>query len=616
MVATTLRQIFPLALLLLSSAGCARAQTATAPATPATPATPAGTDTIEVIFDKKPIERGLSFDRAGVKAGTLALPDGPVNAWVAKSSIVPGKGWMRSFRFKVTDPRFQNGKRPAVDVEVVYYLENNVQLDARADTNRGSRRVGGGGGKAKTWKTARYTLDDAFFGARSYPDDELGTSGFDLRINTTNGELWLKSVKIIGYNPAKDVDWNRLLQLRNARAQTPGGVLAFTRGKGRQLSFELQSNATVARPLRYEARISGYDNRVRFQKKGELTVAPSSAAQLELALDTTDWPLGPYDGSMAFFLDEKSTEPILSEEFRVGVVSDTVLPKARAGDYLFGLDAGNTYNIEVHDATALAYYRLMGVDVLRDVFSDGSARDVEDAGASLQLLGREELQAGIMVSPPKKSGEAALAQVTAQLEEMARLYAGKGPGKLYFWELGNEPDLTGFYAGTMPEYIAAMTAMSDAIKRGAGAQPTAVMNGGLSFAGTGGKRRSAEFIAGVPADKIDLLAYHAHGPGIETERKSWLRTKALIDERGMGWNLIDTESGYSGHNRNGKQLQAATVVEKKRLRAIGRNADALFFPALQKRQRQRRSVQPDRQPRRAAPLGFELPQHGRAAALS
>ena len=524
----------------------------------------ASSDTIEVVFGKTPVEDGLTFDRRAVKPGTLMLNGVPNEGWVAKSSIEPGMPWMRSFRFKVTDPKFTDGKRPAVDLEIVYYQEANAGVEVRADTARGGRRIDGGWGDTDNWRTMRIRLDDAFFGARDYPDDkQLSTSGFDLRIDSANEDFWLKSVKLIGYNTREDVNWGRLLKVKSTRGETPGDLLVYPRKAAQKVNFELQNIAELKRPLRYEMRVAGYDEKTRFQKKGTLDLDPSSVEPLPFSFDTKEWPLGPYDGELALYLDDQATKPVLRETFRLGVISDAELPKARAGEFLFGLDPGNSQSTDVHSEGALAFYRLMGVDILRNLTTKGTPNTVAGIGGALELLKKEGLQAAMMMDPPAKNSDKELDKVTSKLEILAREYAGEGPGKIKFWELGNEPDLPFFYAGPISDYITAMTAMRDAIKRGADGKPTLVMNGGLSFAGPEGDKRSREFIQTVGADDVDLLAYHAHGPGIGSERSILEKARAVAQKAGKtGWTYIDTETGYSGRDRAGVKRQAETVVEK------------------------------------------------------
>src|SRR5690606_33026198 len=117
--------------------------------------------------------------------------------------------------------------------------------------------------------------------------------------------------------------------------------------------------------------------------------------------------------------------------------------------------------------------------------------NVEDLGRALSLLAAEEVRTMVMIDPPKDTDAAKrAAQLKTKLvfiEEAARRFAGDGPGKLRYFEMGNEPDLPHFYPAEIPTYIESYHAMYDAVKRGASAAglsdtDTVVMNGGLSFA--------------------------------------------------------------------------------------------------------------------------------------
>ena len=537
-----------------------------------------GREVIGIDFTQKPpVERGLSFDRTAVSAGTHSADGKNTSAWVARWTIEQQMQWTRSFRFKITDARFKNGARPAVDIEIVYAQSANAPVMMRADTARGGVQIASAWGNSPDWQTMRVRLDDAFFGARDYPAiKDLSTSGFDLRFDGMNSDLWLKSVKITGYDPKENIYWPRLLRIDDARGQTPGGLLVFGRNAKNTIDVDVNNIAAVPRPLRYTLRVAGYDDKVRFSKDGEVKIAASGVEKLPFNIDTSDWPFGPYDGKLSFYLDDKNAEPILERTFGLGVISDAKLAKARPGEFLYGLDAGHADAGKTGPETALRYLELMGVDITRDIPSG-----LGETGAALKTLGENGLSAGRIIDPPRESDSqkraAKLKTLTAQLEDEARQFAGSGPGKYHFWELGNEPDLPFFYPGPMPEYIESMNAMYDAIKRGAGDKPTQVFNGGLSFAGPEGDARSREFIAKVDPTKIDLLAYHAHGPGIGAERNVYEKVKAEAAKAGKDKIVaIDTETGFAGTNRSGYIEQARTVVEKITY-AQSKGLPALYF---------------------------------------
>ena len=103
-----------------------------------------GVDTIKVDFTQNPpLEDGLVFDRSTkVSAGVHKDGGKETPAWVARGTIEKQLQWFRTFRFKVTDPKFQNGGRPSVDIRVVYSQIANGPVQVRADNASGDGWVG------------------------------------------------------------------------------------------------------------------------------------------------------------------------------------------------------------------------------------------------------------------------------------------------------------------------------------------------------------------------------------------------------------------------------------------------------------------------------------------
>lgn len=558
---------------------CARAQDA---------ATPPGADVAEVVFDAQPQERGLSFDRNSVHSTTVTLQGKTYDAWEAEGGVAASQPWIRSFRFKITDPKFQNGGRPATDVEITYHQDADLPLNVLADTKSGGREIGSSYGKTSDWRVLRIPLEDAFFGARDHKSGNAsGVDGFDLRINGYNVPLYVRRVRLIGYDPEHNVNWSRMLRVPNLASNAPGGLLAFGRAATPQISFQLLNSAKIARALRYELQVNDYNDKSRVRQSGTLTLKADSLTPLAIKLDTRAWELGPYDGSLKLFLDAKATAPILTHNFHLGVVSNATLPKARPGEFLYGLDAANSGIFSVHTPDAFAYYKLMGVDLLRNIYEHGDPETMESVEKSLAALKLQGLQATLMAGP-SSNGDAAARdrenrEKAAYLEAVAKRFAGRGPGRVRFFELGNEPDLSFFYNGSMSEYALGMATLYDGIKRGARAggakdADTFVTNGGLSFAGPDGDRRSREFLQVVDASKLDGVAYHGHGPGIEAERSAFERARDAAKTAGKS-NLpfIETESGVSGNTRAGLEEQARTVVEKMTYAQSQKLPALLFF---------------------------------------
>lgn len=536
------------------------------------PAAQPGVDVIEVLFGEEPVERGLTFDRTAVKPAKVKLRDKVYQSWVADRSADPGAGWARSFRFRVTDPRFQNGGRPAGVVEVTYHLPTWAGVHVKADTKSGGREIGSGWGNTSNWQTVRINFDDAYFGGREHGSEgPLPVDGFDLRIDGANAGLYLRRVRIIGYDPKQNIAWDRMVKVQRVTADTEGGILAFPRGKDQKLTVDLRNLAYVPRDIHYTLTIRDAEKIVH-QGSGSVRLKEDSRVDVPLLFDTGEWPLGPYTGSLDIRLEEGDETPLFTREMHLGVVSDARLAKARPGEYLYGLDTANNTIFRSQDETGLAYFRLMGVDLIRNLHDKGEKKNLEDTGRALERLAAQGVQAMMGMDPPKqpKAADRAkeLQNKTNAIREIAKAHAGRGPGRIHFFELGNEPDLKFFFPGPIPEYLEGYYALYDAIKEGAmeaglAKDGTMVMNGGLSFAGPEGDKRSRELIRLVDPEKIDAIAYHAHGRGIGAQRMAYERVLGVAGEYGKADRpFIDTESGFSAQNEAGLLVQARSVVEK------------------------------------------------------
>lgn len=536
----------------------------------------AGIDIIEVIFDETPIENGLSFDRTKVSPEAVSLGGKPpVQSWVSRSSIEPQRGWTRSFRFNVTDPRFQKGGRPAIDMEVQFHNPGLGSVRVKADTAEGAEQVGALWGNSKDWKTLRLSLDDAYFGARTDPGDTVPKlDNFDLRIDGLNGPFHLRSVRLIGYDPDQNIHWPRMLKFPEIKANGEGGLFAFTQSPGAEITATLQNIARVERPVRWRAQITDYSDTVRFQESADILLPPASSTGVTLAFDPSQWPLGPYDGVIEMLGTDGTV--LAKRTFRLGLISSAELPKARQDEFLYGLDAANNTIFPILTPTAYSWYRLMGVDILRNPYNVGMKETVEDLQRAVQSLAEQGIQTAVMVDAPKEleadKRKAHLTRKVAFLEQAARSLSGAADaphaGKIRYYEMGNEPDLPHFYPGNVADYAEDYHAMYDAVKRGARAAglsdaDTVVMNGGLAFAGHIGIERAVQLVELLDPQRLDAIAYHGHGPGIEAERTAWERLHAVASRHGKDKiPFIQTESGFSGVDRIGLEEQARTVVEK------------------------------------------------------
>ena len=147
----------------------------------------------------------------------------------------------------------------------------------------------------------------------------------------------------------------------------------------------------------------------------------------------------------------------------------------------------------------------------------------------------------------------------------ARLLAEHYRGKIRYFEIWNEPDLTGFANFPAEEYMELQRRAYQAIKE---VNPeTIVMNGGISSAHTndsGVIRHNNGLFELLLADggkSFDLFAYHGHGSlklyiqGLET-----LKAKGLITpDKPWGW--YSNETGLSSA-RTSELNQAGVLIQK------------------------------------------------------
>jgi hypothetical protein len=530
-----------------------------------------GVDVTQITFGPQPSEQGLSFVRAETKATTVEVLGKKYDAWVAEKSAAPAKDGTPSFRFNVTDPKFQKGGRPVVELEAVCFAPNKGSITIRADTADGNKAISTTGTRGTDWETIRVRLDNAFFGAR--PDTgsvKPSLDGIDFRIDAANGPLYVRSVRLVGYDPDHDVVWAKLLKATQFSTGGPEGILVLHQATAQKFALTVQNLAHIPANLNYRLEILNYNDKAIYTETGKLAVAPSSTTTVSSVADATSWPLGPYDANVEAFAEDKPEDVLFKQRFRIGLISMATLDKARDGEFLYGLDTANGF--PVHTKMPLAYYRLMGVDILRNLYEAGMREGLENVAQSLADLAPENVQASLMSGPPQEVDPAKLAaalqEKDAFLEEAGRLYGGKGPGKIHYVELGNEPDLPGFFHGSPADYVRRYEEMRDSFKRGttkAGLadSDTVVTTGGLSFAGMAGPINAAEIIKDLDPSKIDAIAYHGHGPGIMAERKAYERAHAAAEKYGKANHpFMETESGFSGQEHRGLQEQARTAVEK------------------------------------------------------
>ena len=540
----------------------------------------------EIVFDKQPVEKGLTFDRSTMR---YAPVEGK-QAWAGIRSAVPGMGWIKDINLTMTDERFRDGQMPVVDVEAVVRLDTWAGITAYADTERGSARASMKWGASPKWKRMKFQLDDAYFGSRDHGTTgrQLQSDGYDLRFFGANEPLYIHSIKVTGYQRTGEVDWQRLLRAkRPVGIATHGdsGLLVFKQDNQAQINLPIRNLALDDTTVRYQFRVIDDQGNTMVDLQEDVNVPGESNEMFSLGFDTAGWPLGSYQ--YTYRLEHPSSDLLIQEiQGHLGLYEPGDIPKASDGEFLFGLQ---------HTGDPLmprnaAWIDLLGVDILRGglrthTHADSSRSATDETYAALRAKGMRVMP---MIDPPKPGSPVQydedgmdpdqrareLAKKTAFLETFARDYADW----ITHYELGNEPDLPFFYPGPVEEYVDSFIQMRQAIKRG---NPDAiVMTGGLCFHTDIGDRRARRIIELLAPDGVDAWSYHSHGPGYAAQRKNWERLyEATKKHDAHQLVFIDTETGMAAHGEAQLKEQARTVVEKF-VYTMSKGAPMTFFFAL------------------------------------
>lgn len=534
-----------------------------------------------VVFNEKPDEKGMSFDRAAASAVTLNVGNEKHHAWQVARSNVPQRQWERAFQFRIDDPAFQNGGRPAVDISFEYMLDTWAGVDVYASTQRGWQKVGSGWGDTQgRWRRLDVRLDDAWFGDETDGMGGRSADGFDLIITGANAPLRLRRIELVGYDAEQDVYWPRMLRLEQPQPINgeDNTVFVFRRRAGNAMQVQVTNLAAVDRALHWRVQITDWAEQSTVHKQADtITVPAAGNLTIRMPFNTSSWALGPYQATVELRLDATDIEPLLRRRVRLGIVDDDAWQLSKAANdapFFYGLDAGNTHIVNTASDAAAVWYALMGVDVLRGLPLRRNTDSREKVETAIAFLEANRLRAGFRIEPPKPT----LGDVTwreSELQRRAELlawgveqYAGRGFGRVPFVELGNEPDLPFFWPGEIDAYVTSMTVLAESAQQakqsaGYGDDDVLIANGGLSFAGPTGDQRSREFLRQLQPDLLDAIAFHAHGPGLASERMAYERLRgAMADTAAEGLPVFDTESGYNGTNAAGLIEQARTAVEK------------------------------------------------------
>lgn len=531
-----------------------------------------------IIFNQKPIENGLTFDRNAVHFNPILNKD----AWVSEYATNHQMGWTRQFNLTFTDDRFRHGNMPVVDVEILARLNTWASVGVCADTARGSQVVAEQWMASPDWKLIRFQLDDAYFGARDHqsPQNKINSGGCDLRIYGYNQPLHIHKVKVTGYQLTGDVYWPRMI-----RSERPIGpdhtLLLFTNNSIATLTMPIRNLARQEASLHYVFTVQDEQERTLYQADKVVAIKPDAKDHFQVNFPIKDWKLGAY--TYDYVLEIAQTgQRIAHYQGYLGVHDGTQLAKAKPGEFMFGLQHVG----DIHDPVNQRWLEFMGVDMLRgfeSIMADWSTVEKE-------IKAYDSMHVGFMpmLDPPKpgspikyepngldpKDRVRKLKVLTDQLTEFATRYKGK----VKYYELGNEPDLPFFYPGPVDEYVDSFKQMRAAIKQG---DPDAVvMTGGLCFHTENGAKRANRIVELLSPDGVDAWAYHGHGPGYEAERNAWERQyTATAKHNAQNLTFIETETGFAANDPAQKREQARTCIEKF-VYSMSKHMPVMFWFAL------------------------------------
>ena len=170
--------------------------------------------------------------------------------------------------------------------------------------------------------TLKATLDTAQFARR-------GQGGIDLRILSAN-DLALRSISMHFVDLDNVTEWKRLVKLTKIETSNDNLLLLTTEGKT-TLHYTV---ANLSRKLvRAECQFRFYND--LDTKKVELP--PQSTKTSDFILKGSGLPKGVHN--LDFTLNLPGSLTAIRNKSSIGVVSSTKIPKAKPGEFMYGLDA-------------------------------------------------------------------------------------------------------------------------------------------------------------------------------------------------------------------------------------------------------------------------------------
>jgi len=524
------------------------------------PVAVAGADDVFIVFDKMPITRGMDFDRTAPNTGSRQIVADGAKRWIwfgGYQSDRGGPGWWHSMYFNITDPRFQNGKMPAVDARMVFTNAKWSPINLTADTAGGSRElIGSSGAGEGIWGTATGQIDNALFARTDYHSagNDMKSDGFDLRYNSCTADAQLKSVFIHGYDVDHHPDYHRLLRFDGMDAGRE--LFIFTPGEKANLSLKFRNIAHVGFDGDCQVRLTDDMGNEVWSHPLAVTVPAGGPFTLPVPLDTAGLKQGGYivEMSMGRPGADGRRDVFLSPSVHILVSEQSPIAKAKPGEFLYGVDPG----VDYRDDRWLQWLDFMGCDITRGNGANGLD---EDWAPAMAEFAKHHIQTTVFADIRWDADPVKRAANTKMIATISAARAKQFGEQAKYWELGNEPDLTGFYPGPIEDYCAGMVDVAAAIHA---ANPNAVvMNGGLSFAGPDATIRAKKFIEMFPTESLDAIAYHGHGPLVWAERRAYENVHAVaVQYQKANRPFIETESGVASHTPNQMRIQSRTAVEK------------------------------------------------------
>ncbi len=329
-------------------------------------------------------------------------------------------------------------------------------------------------------------------------------------------------------------------------------VFLYPNNRPIRVSYDLSNRMSNDVPLSATFTLVGRDDQVYRTQTRTITVPAGQKIQLLFNVDPKGLLLGQYSARLSVQGSKNDPPPFLTY---IGLITPTDLPKAKPGEFMFGLDTSLSPAYE--DPRLLRFTQLMGTDIVRGgtaVWADLIDKWDAELNQAAPIYRQYHLKLAYDIWPPDnrvKDIPNYMTLATRHLEWAARTYKDLIP----YFELGNEPDI-GFFQGPIKMYADEYLAFRSAIKRG---NPHAVVvNGGWAY----NLDRINEFYTHVRPEDVDMIAYHGHGD-VTAEESDYRRVHAIATSHGFGdKGLVETESGIMALSTPQEDIQARVCVEK------------------------------------------------------